>query len=88
MMSISYYEKDFYTSFRCYKLLGLTLTAIYNNYFVIFTGLISFVGIISAAFTGGVGNHVATRTVKENYDEKKKLDFVYLWLGGWFTVCL
>ena len=22
MMSISYYEKDFYTSFRCYKLLA------------------------------------------------------------------
>lgn len=68
--------------------LGLTLTAIYNNYFAVFTGVISFVGLINAAFMGGIGNHVATRSVKENYDEMKKLDFVYLWLGGWCTICL
>jgi len=68
--------------------LGLTLTAIYNNYFTVFTGVISFVSLISTAFMGGVGNHVATRSVKENYDEMKKLDFVYLWLGGWCTICL
>lgn len=68
--------------------LGLTLTAIYNNYLTIFTGLISFIGIISSAFMGGVGNHVATRSVSENYEEMKKLDFVYLWIGGWCTICL
>lgn len=68
--------------------LGLTLTAIYNNYYLILTGILSFVSIISASFMGGVGNHVATKSVSENYEEMKKLDFVYLWLGGWCTVCL
>ena len=68
--------------------IGLTLTAAYNNYFVIFTGIASFVGIISSSFLGGVGNHVATRSVEENYEEMKKMDFVYLWVGGWCTVCL
>lgn len=68
--------------------LGLTLTAIYNNYFTIFNGVNTFVGIITASFIGGVGNHVATRSVKENYEEMKNLDFVYLWIGGWCTVCL
>lgn len=68
--------------------LGLTLTAIYSNYYAIFNGLLSFVGIIHASFLGGVGNHVATRSVKENYEELKRLDFVFLWLGGWCTVCL
>ena len=68
--------------------LGLTLTGIYNNYYLIITGVTSFMGIITAAFMGGVGNHVATRSVEENYQEMKKLDFVYLWAGGWCTICL
>ena len=68
--------------------LGLDLTGIYNNYYTIFKGVNTTLGIVTAAFVGGVGNHVATRSVEENYDEMKKLDFVNLWLGGWCTVCL
>lgn len=68
--------------------LGLAMTAIYNNYYTVLAGIIAFVNIVSASFMGGIGNHVATRSVKENYEEMKKLDFVYLWLGGWCTVCL
>ena len=68
--------------------LGLTLTAVYNNYFTIITGITGFVTLITSAFMGGVGNHVATKSPAENYHEMKRLDFVYLWLGGWCTVCL
>lgn len=68
--------------------LGLTLTAIYNNYYLILNGVTSFVAIFTASFMGGVGNHVATRSVKENFEEMKKLDFVYLWIGGWCMICL
>lgn len=69
-------------------LLGLTLTAIYNNYYTILKGVTSFVGIFTAAFLGGIGNHVATKSVEENFQEMKKLDFVYLWIGGWCAICL
>ena len=68
--------------------LGLTLTAIYNNYYTILKGVTSFVGIFTAAFLGGIGNHVATKSVEENFQEMKKLDFVYLWIGGWCAICL
>ena len=68
--------------------LGLTLTAIYSNYFTILTSVTAFIGIFTASFVGGVGNHVATRSVEENFHEMKKLDFVYLWIGGWCTICL
>lgn len=68
--------------------LGLTMTAIYNNYYMIITGVTGFVTIITASFMGGVGNHVATRSVQENFEEMKKLDFVYLWIGGWCTISL
>ena len=68
--------------------LGLTLTAVYNNYFTVITGITGFVTLITSAFMGGVGNHVATKSTADNFNEMKKLDFVYLWLGGWCTVCL
>ena len=68
--------------------LGLTLTAIYNNYYVILNGITMFVAIYTASFTGGIGNRVATQSVRQNFEEMKKLDFVYLWIGGFCTVCL
>lgn len=68
--------------------LGLTLTAIYNNYFVIISGVSAFSGIIMSSFMGGIGNHVATKTIEENYTEMKKLDFLYLWVGGWCSICM
>ncbi len=68
--------------------IGLTVTGIYNNYYLILNGITMFTGLVTTAFTGGVGNHVATRRPEDNYAEMKRLDFVYLWLGGWCGICL
>ena len=69
-------------------LFGLSLTAEYNNYYLVCSGVTGFVALFSTAFTGGVGNHVATKSVEENYNEMKRLDFVYLWIGGWCAICM
>lgn len=68
--------------------LGLTLTAIYNNYYLLIRGVASFVSIIATSFTGGVGNHVAIKSTADNYREMKTLDFIYLWISGWCMICL
>ena len=68
--------------------LGLTMTGIYNNYYLILNGVTTFTGLVTAAFTGGVGNHVAMRDPEQNYQEMKRLDFVYLWLGGWCAISM
>ena len=68
--------------------LGLAFTAIYNNYYLVIHGITVLMGVISTAFMGGVGNHIATKTVEENFQELLNLDFVYLWLGGWCSICL
>lgn len=68
--------------------LGLTLTAIYNNYYMILNGITVFVGVIHSAFSGGVGNHVVTKSVDENFEELINLNFLYLWIGGWCAICL
>lgn len=68
--------------------IGLSLTGIYNNYYLIARSITATMGIIANSFSGGIGNRVATKSSKENFDELLKLDFVYLWLGGWCSICL
>lgn len=68
--------------------LGLTITGYYNNYYMIIAGISSMLSIISTAFTGGIGNHVAYKSKEENLSELIKLDFLYLWIGGCITCIL
>ncbi len=68
--------------------LGLVLTGIYNNYYVVFNGVLAFLGIISTSLSGGIGHHVAVKSAAENFEELKKLDFLFMTLSGICTVCL
>lgn len=71
--------------------IGIAATGIYNNYFMIIKGIMSFQSVFSNSLVGGIGNHVATKSIDENFQELKKLDFVYLNITGWcmtFLLCL
>ena len=68
--------------------LGLALTGIYNNYFSIFHSVTMFIAIVGSSLMGGIGNHVATKTAEENYNELEIVDFLYMTLSGWCTVFL
>lgn len=68
--------------------LGLAVTAIYNNYFVIFSGLTTLMGVVETSLQGGIGNHVVVKSSEENFEELKKLDFIYMVISGVCTVCL
>ncbi len=67
---------------------GLVMTAMYNNYYYIIQAVSSLLSVVSSSFQGGIGNHVATKNEDENYQELKKIDFVYMWAAGWCTICL
>ena len=68
--------------------IGLTLNGMYNNYYTIFNGVTVALSIISNSLSGGIGNHVAIKSVDENFAELKQLDFLYLSISGWCTICL
>lgn len=68
--------------------LGLTVTAVYNNYYYIMQAVCTMLSVISSSFSGGVGNHVVTKSVEENFTELKMLNFIYMWIAGWCTICL
>ena len=68
--------------------LGLTQTAIYNNYFGILNAvrMVTYIAIDSLA--GGIGNHVVIRSRDENYMELKRTDFLYMLISGWCSIAL
>lgn len=85
---VSIVSRNSFDSLCTSTFIGLVVTAIYNNYYSIIAAATSMFVIISTALTGGVGNHVATKSKEENFEELKKLDFVYMWLSTVATVCL
>lgn len=68
--------------------LGLTETAIYNNYYYIMNAVTSIMGIFASSVTAGVGNSVAMDSQEKNYKDMNRLIFFYMWVSGWFTICL
>ena len=68
--------------------LGLTITAMYNNYYYIINAITGFLGIISTSLMAGVGNNVASHDAKKNYEDMCKMDYLYMLLGGWCSLCL
>lgn len=67
---------------------GLTATAIYNNYFAVYNALFSLLSIISNSLTGGIGNAIALKSKEENYREMRILDFAFMMGACAATVCL
>lgn len=68
--------------------LGLSMAAIYSNYYYVMMSVITIVGVVTSSMLAGVGNSIASETPEKNYSDLKKINFIYMWLSGWCTVCL
>lgn len=65
--------------------LGLTMLAVYQNYYFILNSLIGLVTIIFTACTAGIGNSVIVETKQKNYNDLKKFTFIIAWIAGFCT---
>lgn len=68
--------------------LGLSMLAIYQNYFFILTSIIGFVTIIFQSCTAGIGNSVIVETKEKNFNDLIKFTFLIIWIAGFCTCCL
>lgn len=68
--------------------LGLTVIAIYGNYYYIMSSIFTFLAIIYSSMTAGLGNSLQIETLEKNYRDFEKFSFINSWLVGWCTVCL
>lgn len=67
---------------------SLTIVAIYGNYYYFLTILISMCSVFTSAVSASIGNCIATKNKKENYDDMNHFIFGYSWLSGWTSICL
>ena len=65
--------------------LGLSMLAIYQNYYYIMNAVIGFLLIIFNSITAGVGNSLVVETNEKNYYDFKKFSFLIAWIS---TVCV
>ena len=68
--------------------LGLTVLAIYQNYYYILTAIIGIIGVIFYSCTAGIGNSIVTETKEKNYNDLKKFTFIITWLAGFCSCAL
>lgn len=60
--------------------LGLSILAVYQNYYFILTAIISIFGIIFESCIAGVGNSLIVETPKKNYEDLKTVTYLVGWL--------
>lgn len=60
--------------------LGLSLLAIYQNYYFILTSVLGIVEIALQSIVAGLGNSYITESREKNYADLKKFSFMFLWV--------
>lgn len=67
--------------------LGLTVLAVYQNYFFILSSIIGFVTVVFSACTAGIGNSIIVETQEKNYNDLKKFTFLIFWVSVCCCCC-
>lgn len=68
--------------------LGLTVLAIYQNYYYIITALLSIVNILIYSCTSGIGNSIITESREKNFNDLCTFTFLISIVACFCTACL
>lgn len=68
--------------------LGLTMLAVYQNYFYILNSIITVVAIIFHSCTAGIGNSIIVETREKNFKDLNKFTFIICWISGFCAAAL
>lgn len=67
--------------------LGLTLLAVYQNYYFIITAIIAFVAVLFSSCTAGIGNSLLMETKDKNFQDLNKFTFLISFIAGTCSSC-
>lgn len=71
-----------------FGILGLTVLAVYQNYYYIVTSVIGLVGVLFTSTLAGIGNSLLTESRGKNYADFCKFTLLIAWIAGLCTCCL
>lgn len=67
--------------------IGLSVVAIYGNYYYIINAVVGFTEVIYTSLTAGLGNSIVIESVEKNHDDFNVLSFLNTWLVIWCSTC-
>lgn len=68
--------------------LGLTVLAVYQNYFYILTAITGLINVIMTSCLAGIGNSIATESKEKNYRDLRTFTLIIVWIAGICTALL
>lgn len=68
--------------------LGLTVLAVYQNYYYILNAITSFMAVIFSACIAGIGNSIIVESKEKNFNDLNKFTFIICWVSGFCSACL
>ena len=70
------------------SLFGLVVTAIYSNYYYVYSALYGIMLVICNSIGASIGNSIIKKTEEENYNDMEIFYWIFTWIVGISTVCL
>lgn len=67
--------------------LGLTLLAIYQNYYYIITAVFGFIEIVYSACLSGIGNSLVLDSKEKNFNDFRVISFLIIWICSFCSCC-
>lgn len=67
--------------------LGLSMVALYQNYYFILTSVMGFITIIFNSCIAGIGNSLIVESKEKNYNDLKKLTFIIVFITATCSAC-
>ena len=67
--------------------LGLTVLAVYQNYYFILSAVLLMIEMMIGSVTAGLGNSFVTESKEKNYRDLLKFTFLFLWMTGLCVCC-
>lgn len=67
--------------------LGLTVLAVYQNYFYLITAVTGLIGTVFTSVTAGIGNSIIVETKEKNFQDLNKFTFIIAWISGVCVSC-
>ena len=67
--------------------LGLTVLAVYQNYYYLFTAVTSMITIIFTSVRAGLGNSIIVDNKEKLFRDFQKLLLIIVWLAGFCSTC-
>ena len=67
--------------------LGLTVLAVYQNYFYLITAITGLIGTVFTSVTAGIGNSIIVESKEKNFQDLNKFTFIIAWISGVCVSC-